>query len=615
MTTPPHSKPSLLIKLQKSVIVFESIMRLLRTMTKIAMPSLILAILINLATATLPVLDIFLTKNLVDEVTRIIGQRSQGINVALGWLSAVLSLQLISIILQPAYQVILTRIKLKMNYHFDQEIALKSSRLPLVYFDSAEYYDKYERAQSLNGDRGIGFIEAILHILQSVLSITGFLYVLFQFHFILGLGFLLIMIPSLLIHLSIGKLRFHQMFQQTTAVRKINYLMGLMTKRDSAKELRIFNLTPYLLDKVRHYYWQNANEQIALQKRSAWSVLRVDGLSKLLQSAAIGFLIWTSSLGRMTIGSYVALVQAMSSSQGYLFVITNRISNIYESALYVRNIYDYLELPEEDRPDVYKIYTGLQHQGIEVNNLYFKYPNRSEWILDNISLQIRPGEKIAIVGDNGAGKSTLVKCLLGLYKPVKGNICYGGVNIQHIDPAVLSESISATFQDYVCYQFPLRENIGLGSILTMDQDELIQRAAFKGQADQIAAMLPHGYDTDLGHAFGEGQELSQGQWQKIALSRAFLRDAEVVVLDEPTAALDPMAEAAVFERFIDLSEGKTSIFISHRLGSCRMADRILVLRNGKIVEDGHHSTLMNADGPYAQMFRLQAKWYTDEKVG
>lgn len=589
--------------------------RLTSTMWRTAPAYLCLAIAINLVSASLPVMDIYVTKNLVDEVTRLIGHTSLGIHVALYWLAGVLSLQLFALALQPWYQLVLTHLKLKINFYFDREIALKSSKLPLVYFDSPEYYDKYERAQSLSGDKGIGFIESALHIAQCSLSIIGFLFVLFQFHWVLGGGLLIVMVPSLWIHLRIGKLRFNQIFHQTTAVRKINYLINLMTRRESAKELRIFNLSSYLFDKVKKYYWQNADEQIALQRRAAWSVFRVDGMSKLLQGAGIVFLIWTSSLGKMTIGVYVALVQAMSSTQGYLFIITNRLSSIYESALYVGNIYSYLDLPEEEKPETYQEYHGLKDRGIEISGLKFKYPNSSRWILDDVSLHIRPGEKIAIVGDNGAGKSTLVKCLLGLYAPVEGSVRYGGVDIRKVDPVQLRESISATFQDYVCYQFPLRENIGLGSIHDMDDEQLLRVAAHKGQADQIADMLPHGYDTDLGYAFGEGHELSQGQWQKIALSRAFLRDADVVVLDEPTAALDPMAEAAVFERFIALSEGKTSIFISHRLGSCRMADRILVLRGGRLVEQGNHLELMSMNGDYAHMFRTQAQWYTEEKVG
>ncbi|GIP20692.1 ABC transporter ATP-binding protein [Paenibacillus sp. J22TS3] len=610
----PTPRPQFLDWLHQSRTVLHMLGRLTGTMWRTAPLYISLAVAINVATAALPVLDIYATKNLVDEVTRLIGHTSQGIAAALAWLGGVLALQLLSLGLQPVYQLVLTHLKLKINYHFDREIAMKSSKLPLVYFDSPDYYDKYERAQSLSGDKGIGFVEAALHIAQSALSITGFLFVLYQFHWLLGTGLLLVMVPSLWIHLRIGKLRFNQMFQQTAAVRKINYLIGLMTRRESAKELRIFNLSSYLFDKVQTYYWQNAREQIALQKRAAWSVFRVDGMSRLLQGVGIVFLIWASSLGRLTIGAYVALVQAMSSTQGYLFIITNRLSTIYESALYVGNIYEYLDFQEEEKREEYQEYQGLTDRGIEVSGLSFKYPNSQGWILHNISLHIRPGEKVAIVGDNGAGKSTLIKCLLGLYTPAEGMVRYGGVDIREIDPDKFREHISATFQDYVCYQFTLRENIGLGSLEGMHDESRLMNAAHKGQADQIAEMLPGGYDAELGHAFGEGQELSQGQWQKIALSRAFLRDAEVVVLDEPTAALDPMAEAAVFERFVSLSEGKTAIFISHRLGSCRMADRILVLKDGRLVEQGHHLELINANGTYAHMFRTQAQWYMEDKV-
>jgi ATP-binding cassette, subfamily B, bacterial len=320
-----------------------------------------------------------------------------------------------------------------------------------------------------------------------------------------------------------------------------------------------------------------------------------------------------AATAEISLGDMALYLAVFRQGQGSFQGILSSIGSMYEDALFMSNLFVYFDIPTQDgitRKSPPESLSRGPH-AFELRNVSFRYPGRDKWALRHVTLTLGAGEKLGLVGENGAGKSTLVKLLLRLYEPTEGQILYGGVDLRDIDPAELRRRIGAVYQDFVRYQFSAGENIGLGDVEHLADQARVERAAQRGGADAVVATLPQRYQTMLGGWFESGQELSAGQWQKIAISRAFMRDAEVLILDEPTASIDAEAEHELFQRFKSLAADRTAIIISHRFSTVRMADRIAVLHNGAIEELGSHRELLERGGRYAHLFRLQAQGYLD----
>ncbi|MDT7041591.1 ABC transporter ATP-binding protein [Candidatus Nitronereus thalassa] len=486
----------------------------------------------------------------------------------------------------------------------------KSVDVDLEYYEEPQYYNTLHRAQREASSRPTRILSALFDTGQNGISLIAIGALLFWFHW--GILFVLIgtALPIVFVRLRYGKKLYAWQKGTTPAERESWYLNLMLTRDTHAKEIRLFDLGKLFIDRFRNLREGIRRERLSLEGRRSIAELVAHSSSV---AAAIGvniFFAYQTLLGFLTLGDLVMYFQAVQRGAGFLQSLMMNLAYLYESNLFLTHLYDFLDIQpkavEPQRPQA--IHRPLQ-QGIVFDHVKFDYPSGTRKVLEDISLTIRPGEHIALVGENGAGKTTLVKLLARLYDPSAGRITIDGVDLRDLKPAELRKEISVVFQDFAKYHFTARENIWLGNtLLPRDTDQVIDAARMAG-IDSALRRLPKGYDTILGRWFEGGEELSIGEWQKIAIARAFLRDAQIVILDEPTSAMDAKAEYELFQHFHELTKGRTAILISHRLSTVKMVDRIYVLEDGRILESGHHNDLLERDGEYAKMFSLQAQYY------
>jgi ABC-type multidrug transport system fused ATPase/permease subunit len=495
----------------------------------------------------------------------------------------------------------------------NQKILEKALSLELRHFEDAEVYDKMQNARREASARPLSLALQAFSILQNTVALAAYGVLLVRLSPWSVLILLAASIPAFVAEARLAAESFRLNSWRAPEGRKLNYLEWILTRDTHVKEVKLFGLGPLILGRYRALFQKFYGEDRRLaMRRMTWgfslgllSLGAFYGCYALVAGRAASASI---TLGDMTL--YLAIFrQGQASFQGIL----SSVGSMYEDALFMSNLFLYFSIPTAEPPRQGSALSPSDGRGkaIELRRVSFRYPGKEAWALRDISLTLKPGEKLGLVGENGAGKSTLVKLLLRLYEPTEGSILYGGVDLRDIDVADLRRRVGAVYQDFARYQFSASENIGLGDVAYIEDRMKIERAAERGGADSVIAALPQQYDTVLGGWFEAGQELSAGQWQKIAVSRAFMREAEILVLDEPTASIDARAEHELFQRFQALAADRTAIIISHRFSTVRMADRIAVLHGGKLEELGTHRELLEREGRYAHLFRLQARGYLD----
>jgi len=485
----------------------------------------------------------------------------------------------------------------------------KALTLELAHFEDAEYYDKLVRARREASSRPLSLVIKTFDLARDVVALLTIGIWLYQFspYAVLLLG--LAGIPAFLAEAKFSGEAF-RIHRRRSAERRVQiYLEMVLTREDGVKEVKLLQLGKLFLqryvDIFRKIYKEDRN---LVLRRGFWGYVL-----GLLASAAFyfayGWVGFAAIAGAITIGQMTMYIAQFRLGQNAVTNSLTAVNGMYEDNLYLSNLTEYLnhKVPETTGN---KTAGPDPSDGIRIENVSFFYPGSNIPALNKVNLHIRPGESLAIVGENGSGKTTLIKLLTRLYQPSEGTIYLEGLDLKDWDIDTLRKKIGVIFQDFARYQLLVGENIGIGDVDELEQDELIEEAAEKGMADEFVKDLPQGYKTQLGTWFKDGKELSGGQWQKIALSRAFMRSkADILILDEPTAAIDARAEAEIFSHFRDLTANKISIIISHRFSTVRMADHIIVLEKAEILEEGSHEELLASDGQYATLFNLQAQGY------
>jgi ATP-binding cassette subfamily B protein len=494
--------------------------------------------------------------------------------------------------------------------HVTNLLHTQSIAVDLEYYENPRYYDTLHRAQQEAVSRPMQIVTCLVQIGQNGISLIGIAALLLTFNWLGGLALIAAALPAALVRLAHVRKRYGFEQKHTETERQAGYYRLLMTSRLYAKDIRLLDIGHFFQERYRTLRWSLLKGRRELARRRIIADLLVQVTTSVMIFGAFGFVAYQAVSGTFTLGGMVMYYQGLQRSFRAIQAILRELSNLYEHNLFLNNFYQFLDItpkikaPADPLPVPADIREGLSFEGVS-----FSYPGGSRTVLQGIDLKLAPGEVIALVGENGSGKTTLVKLLARLYDPDGGKITLDGIDLRRMDPARWRREISVIFQDYAQYNLSVQENIWLGDVERAPESESIVRAAVRSGVDPVIRSLPQGYDTVLGRQFQNGEELSVGEWQKVALARAFLRDARIVVLDEPTSSLDPLAEARLMEQFRRLIEGRSAIIISHRLSTVRMADRICVMDGGMIVEQGTHHELLRQNGRYALLYRTQAEGY------
>lgn len=489
------------------------------------------------------------------------------------------------------------------------ELIQKAAKMQLSQLEDATFYDKLERARRQTNNR-VTLMSTVLSQAQDIITVASLITGLIVFQPFLILLLLVAIIPSFLNEIKFSRYSYSLVRSWTPERRELDYLRYIGASDMTAKEIKLFSLAEFISERFSRladkYYL--ANRALAI-RRAVWGSL-FNVIGDLSYYGAYVIILIRTVTAVITIGDLTFLAGSFRSLRNQLQTIFQRFTRITESALYLKDYFDFMDIDQSQKVALSNPGEIEQvKKGFTFENLSFKYPESDTYVLKDISFTLRAGEKMALVGENGAGKTTLVKLLLRMYEPTSGRILLDGKDIWSFHADEYQKVFGVIFQDFVRYHFTARENIAVGKIDELENQQQIEYAAKKSLADQVVNELPGKYDQQLGKRFHEGKDLSGGQWQKVALARAYMKNAEVIVLDEPTAALDARAEFEAFQRFTELSEGKTAVLISHRFSTVRMADRILVLKDGGILEIGTHDELLANQGLYAELFNYQAQGY------
>lgn len=593
-------------------------------------------ILIHILLGIQPALLIHVTRRLVDAVVDAAGGGPSDFEDILPWLIAFGLMQLVTNdVMWHFRDVFYLRMEQVLSHVLGRRLLERSSRLPLLFFDVSETYDRLERARD-PGRKLARLFLCTLHFSQAAITAVSVAAMFAPVSIWISAAMLGALIPLVLLEIRQSRMFMAFTYGETPEERRAGYVNRILTGRSEQKEMRLFGLHAPLTDRWRRMRQVLRERLLDQRQRQVIVSIPVTVLQVAVGVGVAGILAFLLGDRILTPGRFVALFQGvgdMLRAGGSIGFSARELQSRSAEVGYVREFFDqqYGNVPGRQATDGTSNAAPFPRplrEGLVVDNVHFTYPasasgEEAPFVLNGVTLCLARGERVALVGDNGAGKSTLAKILLGLYAPTSGRVTADGIDYRDIDPESQAGAVSAAFQDFSRFEFTLGQSIGIGTLDGSGEGQaselwpswlqpdmaVVSEAARRSGVDEIAERLPGGYDTPVGHVFDGGQGLSGGEWQRVAIARAFTREPELLILDEPAAALDAVAEAALYRQFAELLEGRTALLISHRLGSARMADRILVLRQGRIVEEGCHDDLVACGGVYAGMWEEQASWY------
>jgi ATP-binding cassette subfamily B protein len=572
-------------------------------------PTLALALgLLTVLGGVLPTAAAWVGARIIDTV--IVAQASGGdVRDALHWV--VLEGVVIALLALCSRSLAFTQslLRAQLGHRVNVLILEKAQQLELAQFEDSEFYDRLIRARREASTRPLSLVSRSFGLLQNLVALSSFAVLLFQYS---GWAVFLLLaagLPGFVAETKFSGDAFRLFRWRSAEKRMQDYLESVLARDDHAKEVKLFGLGPRLLVRYKDIFQRLYSEDRKLAlKRDIWG-FALGLMATVILYGAYGWVVVAAVAGLITVGQMTLYLMLLRQGQTAVTAALGAVSGLYEDNLYLSTLYEYLETPLHPVGGT-ATQGPLPGDGIRFEDVCFSYPGAREAAVDHVTLHLQPGHSLALVGANGSGKTTLVKLLTRLYLPDSGRVLLDGLDLRQWDEATLRARIGVIFQDFTRYQMPVGENIGAGDEPNFEDEALWREAAQKGRAEGFIAQLPDGYHTQLGKWFLNGRELSGGQWQKVALSRAFMRSrADILVLDEPTAAMDAQAEAEVFDHFRQLAQRRATILISHRFSTVRHADQIAVLEHGRLLELGSHEQLMQTGGRYAELFALQARGY------
>ncbi len=603
-----RKKPYQKIKLKDATKSLKHLPRFFRQVWESSPQMFVANVSARLASAALPVIMLWVGKLIIDQIVALQGSTDRDLSTLWQYVGIELGLVILSTVLGRLIGLTNGLLGDKYSYASSIQIIKKSSELKLAQLEDADIYDKLERARQQTISR-VSLLSGLLTQGQDLIVVISLLGGLIAFEPWLILLLVLSVIPSVLNELKFSGTSYSLARSWTQERREMDYLRYAGASDVTAKEVKLFGLADFISSRFKaladKYYV--ANKKLAVD-RSLWGLFFTT-LGTGAYYGAYVLIILRTVAGALSLGDLTFLSSSFKQLSFKLASIFTSFTWMTEQALYLEDYFDFLDLNLEEPSTPGLTVPEEIREGFRFENVGFKYPGSDQWVMRGLNFEIAAGEKLALVGENGAGKTTLIKLLLRFYEPTEGTIYLDGLDVKRYDLAQYQEMFGVIFQDFVKYNFSLKENVAVGKIDQLENTKLIDTAMEKSLASEVRDTLPQGYDQMLGKRFKSGTDLSGGQWQKIALARAYMKDAKVLILDEPTSALDARAEYEAFQRFIGLTESKTSVIISHRFSTVRMADRILVLKDGQMLEHGTHDELMANEDLYAELFSLQAEGY------
>ena len=573
-------------------------------------------LLITLVSSILPVGHTLMGRWIIDSVLAAANSDlsvRDGIKIVSPYVAAELALMLMGMALVQYRRYATEVLNQKLSYSVSSQIMEKAAQLDIHYFEDAAFLDKLQSARQETKYRAMGLISEGFFLIQNSLTLISFVTPIIIFNPWIALILFGSTLPAFVAQTYYSRMTFRLHSWHMPEGRKMTYYEHLLTSDSAAKEIRVFQLARSLMSRHSDLFRQVFKEDQKLAFRKSFASVLWGALSSLSFYACYAWIIFKTIARALSLGQMTFYLASFRQLQGTFVGLFQNINSMFEHGLFMQNLFAVLNVPTSDpMREKGELPLNLKldfSAGIEFRNVSFRYPTQQTWALRNFNLKVGAGQTIAFVGENGSGKTTLIKLLTRLYEPTEGEIYLFGQPLSYLPKEEFYKHFGVIFQDFVQYQSTVRDNVGFGAVNDMADEKRFSNAVQQGGADELVSSLPEGWETVLGGWFRKGRQLSGGQWQRIALSRAFMRDAQILILDEPTSAMDADKEMAIFSQLKDRAFGKTVFLVSHRFGTVRMADQIIFLKQGVVSESGNHADLMLAQGQYSRLFELQAEGY------